>query len=109
MTSQLDTTIAAFEKGLTDFSAAKGAKSIDTWLKTLEKADFHGAKIIHENLSKLKTHLEADEIDVPAIGELLRNLAEETGRTASQADGAVGEKILQLAGLLSQVGSDLSR
>lgn len=109
MTTHLDTTIAAFEKGLTEFAAAQGVKNIDRWLETLEKADFRGAKIIHENLGKLKKHLEADELDGPAIGELLRTLGEETGRTASHVEGAQAEKIQRLADLLGQSGSDLSK
>ena len=50
----LDTTIKALQGGLTELGVAKGVKNIDSWMETLETADFRGSKIIHENLGKLK-------------------------------------------------------
>lgn len=105
----LDTTIKALQGGLTDLAAGKGVKNIEGWIETLEKADFRGAKVIHENLGKLKTHLEADTLDGPAIGALLHTLGEETKRSASHASGAQSEKITLLGELLGKSGSDLSK
>lgn len=107
MTKQLDTTLKAAQDGLTTLSANQGVKAIDGWLSTLEKADFRGAKVIHENLGKLKTHLEAGDLDAATIAQLLKTLGEETARTASHVDGADGKKITQLAELLGRSAAGL--
>ena len=105
----LDTSIKALQDGVTHLAVTKGVKNIEGWLETLEKADFRGAKVIHENLGKLKRHLEADPLDGPAIGALLRTLGDETTRAASQADATQGAKIKQLGELLGKSGGDLSK
>ena len=109
MTTPLDTTIKAFtktlEEGLSKSVAAQGIKNIDGWLPTLENAEFRGAKTIHDNLGKLKKHLESDELDGPAIGKLLRTLADETERAATQADDKEGEKVKHLAELLHKAST----
>lgn len=109
MTIHLDATLKAFQNGITGFGVANGIKNIDGWIGTLENAEFRGAKVIHENLSKLKSHLEADTLDGPAIGGLLHTLGEETKRAASHADGAQGEHLAQLAELLSKSHTDLGK
>lgn len=100
MPQLLDTTIQAFQNGLTtlaqDKAVQQGVKNIDSWMTRLEKEDFRGAKIIHENLGKLKRHLEADHLDHSAIGDLLKTLGEETIRAASRAEGKQAEKVKQL-------------
>ena len=106
----LDTTIKALQGGLTELGVAKGVKNIDSWMETLEKADFRGSKIIHDNLGKLKTHLEAEAPDGAAIGQLLVTIGEETTRAISHhADNAEGKKLGQLAELLTSAGGDLSK
>lgn len=109
MTIHFDTTIKAFQEDLTEFGVAKGIKNIDGWMDKLEQADFRGAKVIHENLGKLKGQLEADDLDGAAIAKLLRTLGEETKRAASHAEGAGSEKITRLAELLLKSGADLSK
>lgn len=100
MPQLLETTLKAFQDGLThlaqDKAVQQGVKNIDSWMTRLEKEDFRGAKIIHENLGKLKRHLEADELDPKAISDLLKTLGEETIRVASQAEGTQAEKIKHL-------------
>lgn len=100
MPQLLDTTIRAFQNGLTNLAQDKaiqqGVKNIESWMTRLEKEEFRGAKIIHENLGKLKRHLEADELDRPAIGELLKALGEETIRAASHAESKEAQKVKQL-------------
>ena len=113
MITHLEPTLKAFQKALgetvTKTTVAHGIKNIDGWLEKLETADFRGAKTIHGNLENLKKHLEADEPDPKAIGKLLRTLGEETGRVASHAEGAPGEKLKQLAELLTKSGGDLEK
>ena len=105
----LDTTIKALQEGATHLALDKGIQNIASWMDALEKADFRGAKVIHENLGKLKGHLEAAHLDGPAIGKLLRTLGEETTRAASQVEGAQGEKVTRLGELLGKSGSSLSK
>ena len=107
ITAHLDATIKAVQSGLTTLAAAQGAKNVTGWMTALEHADFRGAKVIHENVGKLKRHLEAETLDGPAIGELLRTLGAETARTASHAEGAPGEKIKHLGELLGKAAGDL--
>lgn len=102
--THLDTTIKAFTKALQEevgkAVVIQGTKNIASWMNTLEKAEFRGAKVIHENLGKLKSLLTADELDGPAIGKLLHTLGEETVRAAGQAKGSQGEEVKQLGELL---------
>ena len=108
VTAHLDATIKALQGSLTALAADKGVKNIDGWMTALEHAEFRGAKIIHENLGKLKRQLEADTLDGAAIAQLLRTLGEETARTASHA-GAAGDKVSQLADLLGKSAGQLGK
>ena len=78
-------------------------------MDTLEKADFRGSKIIHENLGKLKNHLQADKVDGPAVMKLLHLLGEETARTAGPAGETKGEKIKHLGELLVESSTSKSK
>lgn len=109
MPTKFDTTLKAFEGDITKMEPAQAVKNIDGWMDTLEKADFRGSKIIHENLGKLKKHLQADKIDGPAIMKLLHLLGEETARTAGSASDAKGEKIKHLGELLSECSTSKTR
>jgi hypothetical protein len=103
----IDNTIKALQTGLTELGVAKGIKNIESWMETLEKEEFRGAKTIHDNLAKLKRQLESDDSDGETVSELLNKLAEETKRAASHANGQE-EKIAQLGEMLSSATAELS-
>lgn len=109
MPKTFEPTIKAFEGDITKMDPAQAVKNIQGWMDTLEKADFRGSKIIHENLGKLKTHLEAEKLDGPAIMKLVNLLGEETSRAAGSAEGAKGEKIKHLGELLSESTTSKSK
>ena len=109
MSVHLEPTIKALQGNLVEFGVAKGVKNIDSWMEALEGADFRGAKTIHDNLAKLKKHLESDELDGKAIGAILHTLGTETVHAAAHAEGAQGEKIKHLGELLSTAGGDLQK
>lgn len=104
MLHKLEATIKALQDGLTHLGIAAGVKSIDGWMETLEKADFSGAKTIHEHLDKLKGQLQADKPDGSAITATLKTLGHETTKAASHADGEAADKIKQLGEALASAG-----
>ncbi len=109
MSVHIEPTIKALQGGLTELGVAKGVKNIDSWMEALESADFRGAKTIHENLAKLKKHLESGELDGKAIGGLLHTLGTETVHAAAHAEGHQAEKIKQIGELLTTSGGDLQK
>ena len=80
-------------------------------METLEKADFRGSKIIHENLGKLKTHLEAEAPDGAAIGQLLQSRSEKRRRApqATMPKMPRAKRSFNWRELLSSAGGGLSK
>jgi len=104
MIPNLEATIKALQGGLTQLGIAAGVKNIDSWMETLEKADFNGSKTIHEHLGKLKSELQSGTPDGAAITATLKSLGSETTKVAGQVDGEAGQKIKQLGEALSSAG-----
>lgn len=109
MTTQIESTIKFLQGHLTEAAAKKGAEAIGKWETDLEKADWRGAKVIHEDLVKLRHHLEGDKLDGGAIGELMVKLGESTTRAAAHAEGKDGGKLETLGQTLVKVGEGLSK
>ena len=102
MPVKLAATIKAFQDGITKLAVEKGIQTIESWGKTLQDADFRGAKTIRENLGKLKKMLQNDDLDGAGIMEMLKTLGEETVRASSHAEGKQAEQIKELGELLMQ-------
>ena len=107
MPTRIDPTINVLKGQLNAAAAKKGVEMIGKWEGDLEKADWRGAKIIHENLGKLRRHLEGGELNGATIGGLLVTLGEETGRAASHAQGDTTGKLNSLSQALIDAGKGL--
>lgn len=108
MTSKIDQTVDLLQGSLTK-AADKGTDMLSKWESDLEKADWRGAKTIHEDLGKLRRQLEEDEPDGSAISELLVKLGESTKRAASQAEGDTVGELESLGDALVKAGEGLNK
>ena len=107
MTTKIDSTINVLKSHLTGAAAKKGAETIGQWEADLEKAEWRGAKTIHEDLVKLRHHLEGGAPDGAVIGALLVKLGESTERAAAHAEGDTGSKLESLGQALVRAGDGL--
>ena len=107
MPTRIDPTINLLKGQLNGAAAKKGAEQIGKWEADLEKADWRGAKAIHENLVRLRHHLEGGDLNGATIADLLVKLGEETGRAASHAKGNTVGKLESLGQALVQAGQGL--
>ncbi|AGY59569.1 hypothetical protein [Gloeobacter kilaueensis] len=101
ITADLDTTIAALQRGLTSVPADQALALIDRWQQALQGTD------LAEDLGQLKAAL--GNGDTAQLGSLLTDLGEDSAETATKA-GATGEvasKLQQLSQLLVQAGGSL--
>lgn len=96
MTTKIDSTINLLKGQLNSSAAKKGAEMIAKWEADLEKAEWRGAKTIHEDLIKLRHHLEGDKLDSAIIADLLVKMGESTERVATHAEGDDGSKLESL-------------
>ena len=108
MATQVQSTIDALRGDLTALGG-KGTDAIKKWEDKLESADWRGAKTIHEDLGKLRRHLEGDDLDPQKIGELLTKLGEATERAAEHAEGNSGAGLKDLAAALQEAGAGLGK
>jgi hypothetical protein len=95
----LDTTIAALQKGLTSIPAEQAIAVIDSWQKQLEGTD------LAQDLGELKSALTSG--DSASIAEILTDLGEDTSEAASGASDDIAAKVEQLGQLLSEAGESL--
>lgn len=107
MPTRIDPTIHLLQDLLADKAAKKGAELIGKWEGDIEKAEITGAKTIHADLIKLQKHLEGDNLDGAAIGDLLTKLGESTERAAKHAEGANAAKIESLGQALVKAAGSL--
>lgn len=108
MATQIQSTIDALQGNLTQLGD-KGTGAIQKWEDRLADADWRGAKTIHEDLGKLRRHLEGGDLDAAKIGELLVKLGEATERAAEHAEGAAGAGLKTLAATLQKAGAGLNK
>ncbi len=104
---KLDDTIEMLKGKLEQSAAKTAAKSIEKWETTLESAEWRGAKTIHEDLARLRKHLEGDNLDGAKIGELMIKLGESTSRAAGHEETKGIEKVEQLGHALVAAGEKL--
>ncbi len=107
MSTKIDSTIHLLSEKLTETAAKHGAEIIGKWEADLEAADFHGAKTIYADLTKLRHHLEGGELNGVAIGEMLVGLGGSTERAAAHAEGTSGERLAKMAETLIRAGKSL--
>lgn len=108
MATQVQSTTEALRGDLTSLGS-KGTDAIQKWEDKLEGADWRGAKTIHEDLGRLRRHLESGDLDGQKIGELLTKLGEATKRAADHAEGNSGAGLKDLAAALQEAGAGLSK
>jgi hypothetical protein len=98
---QFAATIKHIEGGVKGFTISAAVKNIEGWEEMLGKLDAPGAKTIIRDLEKLKTLIQADEIDGDAVKGLVGKLGKETVTLAGKADSKNAEKVKQLGEALS--------
>ena len=108
MTKSIDSTIELLKGKLTEAAAKKAPAAIQKWEDELEKADWRGAKTIHEDLGKLRRHLEGTSTDESTISELLIKLGNSTSHAAAHADGEGRTKLESLGSALVKAGEGLT-
>ena len=104
---KLDDTLEMLKGKLDEAAAKTAAKSIQKWETTLEGAEWRGAKTIHEDLGRLRKHLEGDKLDGAKIGNLMVKLGESTSRVAGHEEQKGIEKVDQLGKALVAAGQKL--
>ncbi len=104
---KLDDTIEMLKGKLEQAAAKTAVKSIEKWETTLEDAEWRGAKTIHEDLGRLRKHLEGDDLDGAKIGDLLVKLGESTSRVAGHEEQKGIEKVDQLGKALVAAGEKM--
>jgi uncharacterized protein YjbI with pentapeptide repeats len=109
MSKKIDSTTELFQGKLSEAAIKQGAKMISKWQADLEKAEFSGAKTIHADLTKLRRHLEGDELDGATIGGLLVKLGGSTGRASKLAKGVTVGKLESLGQALVKAGESLGK
>lgn len=107
MSTKIDSTLTLVKGRLTEAAVKHGAEMIGKWEADLEKAEWHGAKTIHADLTKLRHYLEGDARDGVAIGELMVKLGESTERAAAHAESGADGKIESLGQALISAGKGL--
>ena len=109
MTKSIDSTIELLKGKLTEAAAKKAPAAIQKWEDELEKADWRGAKTIHEDLGKLRRHLEGTSTDESTIGELLVKLGNSTSHAAAHAEGEGRTALESLGAALVKAGEGLGK
>jgi hypothetical protein len=98
----IDTTIAALQKGLTAIPTDQAIAVIDGWQQQLQGND------IAEKLGELKSALSSGTTSKGmSLAEILADIGKNTTEAASSADPGAAEKVKQLGELLSQAASSL--
>ena len=102
---QFAATIKHIAAGVKSITLSAAVKNIEGWEARLEKVDTPGAKGIVKNLESLKTHLQAEALDGPAIRKLVAKLGNETVAIAKKVEGEKAEKIQALGEALSHAAA----
>jgi hypothetical protein len=105
MPTKIEPTVTML-KGELSGGVKKGAEMIGKWEADLAKADWRGAKAIHDNLASLRHQLEGGSPDGAKIKSLLTTLGEETERAAAHA-GANSEAVKSLGAALTGAAKSL--
>ena len=108
MTNAIDSTIELLKGKLTEAAAKKAPAAIQKWEDEIAKADWRGAKTIHEDLGKLRRHLEGTAADESTISELLVKLGNSTSHAAAHAEGEGRTKLESLGSALVKAGESLA-
>lgn len=106
--ADLDATVGALEKGVTDVPLSAGADTIDLWQTRLTDAGDPALTRIAATLGELRTLLAAQPVDGAAVGSLLSQLGEQTTGAARSAPPELAGKLAQLGDLLSGEGQRLA-
>lgn len=98
----IDTTIAALQKGLTSIPADQAIAVIESWQQQLQGND------LAEDLGELKAALTSGTSSKGmSLAEILADIGEDTTEAAKSADSSVAAKVKQLGELLSQAATSL--
>jgi hypothetical protein len=100
--ADIDTTIAALQKGLTAIPTDQAIAVIDSWQQQLQGND------IAEDLGELKAALTSGTTSKGmSLAEILADIGQDTSEAAESADPSTVAKVKQLGALLSQAASSL--
>jgi hypothetical protein len=99
--ADLDTTIAALQKGLTAIPADQAVTVIDSWQQQLQGNE------IAEKLGELKTALTSGTSNGTSLAGILADIGKGTTKAAESADPSAAAQVKQLGELLSQAASSL--
>lgn len=104
----MTSTIQAAEGGLTNLAPDAAVEVIEEWQETLSDAGDPEIAAINEDLEFLQEALAEDPLDVPAIGDVLMRLGDQTTTVAGTADPVYTDNLTRLGTLLSEAGQMLS-
>ncbi len=104
---ELDTLIAALERGLTSITPDTGVGLLDQWRERLSHESDPHLREIAEDLDTLRRTLDAQQPDPVVIGGILQGLGEKTKRVAAGA-GDAGERLRTLGDALEDQGRAVS-
>jgi hypothetical protein len=101
-TTRFQTTLHAIKQGAKAFTVDKAVNNIEGWEEYLSKHEHEGVKKVLQDLGKLKTLLQAKELDGEAIKSLVHKLGKETVAVAKDRQDANSQHIKELGEALSK-------
>ncbi len=99
--ADVNTTIAALQKGLTAIPTDQAVSVIDSWQQQLQ-----GSKLA-DDLGELKAALSGTSSNGKSLAEILTDIGQGTTEAAKTADPSAAATVKQLGELLSQAASSL--
>ncbi|MDN5697090.1 MAG: hypothetical protein L0G70_03845 [Rubrobacter sp.] len=112
-TGRIESTISSLKQGAMQMAVDKAREEVAGWRQMLQDSGEQQLTPISDNLSALETALSLQPLDGPAIGRLMRTLAEQTREVAasdlvSNSDQEVANRLQSLAQLLDDEGASIS-
>lgn len=112
-TGRIESTISSLKQGAMQMAVDKAREEVSGWRQMLQDSGEQQLTPISDNLSALETALSLQPLDGPAIGRLMRTLAEQTREVAasdlvSNSDQEVANRLQSLAQLLDDEGASIS-
>lgn len=96
MPARFTTLNNALEKGFDSITPDAAVKQIEYWEGELKGVETAGVKGLLHDLESLKKHLQAADLDGPAVQKLVKKLGGETSHIAARVDGPAAEKLKDL-------------
>lgn len=105
---ELEQTVGVLQAGLVGLSPEVGLSVIDVWYDTLKNAERDDLNALANILDELRDQLSGDDLDRPAMGDLLVRLGDGVTSLATRSeDGRLRPTLERLATVLTSLAEEL--